>query len=87
MIEPRLEGSEELELDLTPGALETNDPVAYAYARWAPLPHSRARRRWKLRRIGTRLKLAVIKSISRTPLVARRSFSWATRAHQQTNDS
>src|ERR1700730_11290633 len=44
------EGAEEIELDLTPGALDkTTDPVRSTSARWAPTRCSRARARSRSR--------------------------------------
>src|SRR6185503_2320859 len=66
------EGSEELELDLTPGALDkTNDPVRMYLREMGTVPLLTREGEVEIARRIERGKLAVIKSISRTPLVAK----------------
>ena len=66
------EGAEELELDLTPGALDkTNDPVRMYLREMGTVPLLTREGEVEIARRIERGKLAVIKSISRTPLVAR----------------
>src|SRR5437773_9175436 len=66
------EGAEELELDLTPGALdETNDPVRMYLREMGTVPLLTREGEVEIARRIERGQLAVIKSISRTPLVAR----------------
>ncbi len=65
------EGAEELELDLTPGALDkTNDPVRMYLREMGTVPLLTREGEVKIARRIERGKLAVIKSISRTPTVA-----------------
>src|ERR1041385_8658776 len=66
------EGAEELELDLTPGALDkTNDPVRMYLREMGTVPLLTREGEAEIARRIERGKLAVIKSISRTPTVAR----------------
>ncbi len=66
------EGSEELELDLTPGALDkTNDPVRMYLREMGTVPLLTRDGEVEIARRIERGKLAVIKSISRTPTVAK----------------
>jgi RNA polymerase primary sigma factor len=66
------EGSEELELDLTPGALDkTNDPVRMYLREMGTVPLLTREGEVEIARRIERGKLAVIKSISRTPTVAK----------------
>ena len=65
------EGSEEMELDLTPGALDkTNDPVRMYLREMGTVPLLTREGEVEIARRIERGKLAVIKSISRTPTVA-----------------
>ena len=65
------EGSEELELDLTPGALDkTNDPVRMYLREMGTVPLLTREGEVEIAKRIERGKLAVIKSISRTPTVA-----------------
>src|ERR687892_1133598 len=67
------EGSEEMELDLTPGALDkTNDPVRMYLREMGTVPLLTREGEVEIARRIERGKLAVIKSISRTPLVAKK---------------
>src|SRR5687767_15025440 len=67
------EGAEELELDLTPGALDkTNDPVRMYLREMGTVPLLTREGEVEIARRIERGKLSVIKSISRTPLVARK---------------
>jgi RNA polymerase primary sigma factor len=67
------EGSEELDLDLTPGALDkTNDPVRMYLREMGTVPLLTREGEVEIARRIERGKLAVIKSISRTPLIARK---------------
>jgi RNA polymerase primary sigma factor len=66
------EGSEEMELDLTPGALDkTNDPVRMFLREMGSVPLLTREGEVEIARRIERGKLAVIKSISRTPTVAK----------------
>jgi RNA polymerase primary sigma factor len=66
------EGAEELELDLTPGALDkTNDPVRMYLREMGTVPLLTREGEVEIAKRIERGKLAVIKSISRTPTVAR----------------
>src|SRR2546425_1691019 len=66
------EGSEELELDLTPGALDkTNDPVRMYLREMGTVPLLTREGEVEIARRIERGRLAVIKSISRTPTVAK----------------
>src|SRR6202051_1619879 len=72
-IDRTAEGSEELELDLTPGALDkTNDPVRMYLREMGTVPLLTREGGVELARRTERGKLAVIKSISRPPLVAKK---------------
>src|SRR5215207_1975418 len=72
-IDRTAEGSEELELDLTPGALDkTNDPVRMYLREMGTVPLLTREGEVEIARRIERGKLAVIKSISRTPLVSRK---------------
>ena len=67
------EGSEEMELDLTPGALDkTNDPVRMYLREMGTVPLLTREGEVEIARRIERGKLAVIKSISRTPTVAKK---------------
>src|SRR5678816_4539681 len=71
-IDRTAEGSEELELDLTPGALDkTNDPVRMYLREMGTVPLLTREGEVEIARRIERGKLAVIKSISRTPTVAK----------------
>jgi RNA polymerase primary sigma factor len=66
------EGAEEMELDLTPGALDkTNDPVRMYLREMGTVPLLTREGEVEIAKRIERGKLAVIKSISRTPTVAR----------------
>ena len=66
------EGAEELELDLTPGVLDkTNDPVRMYLREMGTVPLLTREGEVEIAKRIERGKLAVIKSISRTPTVAR----------------
>ena len=68
----RPEGGEDLELDLTPGALDkTNDPVRMYLREMGTVPLLTREGEVAIAKRIERGKLAVIKSISRTPSVAR----------------
>ena len=67
------EGAEELELDLTPGALDkTNDPVRMYLREMGTVPLLTREGEVEIARRIERGKHAVIKSISRTPLVTKK---------------
>jgi RNA polymerase primary sigma factor len=73
VIDRTSEGAEELELDLTPGALDkTNDPVRMYLREMGTVPLLTREGEVEIARRIERGKLAVIKSISRTPLVAKK---------------
>src|SRR6202521_5287435 len=76
------EGSEEMELDLTPGALDkTNDPVRMYLREMGTVPLLTREGEVEIARRIERGKLAVIKSISRTPLVAKRVIEFGDNLH------
>src|SRR5689334_4098472 len=76
------EGAEELELDLTPGALDkTNDPVRMYLREMGTVPLLTREGEVEIARRIERGKLAVIKSISRTPLVAKRVIEFGDHLH------
>src|SRR5579872_6763752 len=76
------EGAEELELDLTPGALDkTNDPVRMYLREMGTVPLLTREGEVEIARRIERGKLAVIKSISRTPLVAKRVIDFGDNLH------
>src|SRR5262245_22166399 len=67
------EGEEGTEIDLTPGALDkTNDPVRMYLREMGTVPLLTREGEVEIARRIERGKLAVIKSISRTPLVAKK---------------
>jgi RNA polymerase primary sigma factor len=67
------EGSDDLELDLTPGVLDkTNDPVRMYLREMGTVPLLTREGEVEIAKRIERGKLAVIKSISRTPTVARK---------------
>src|SRR5215213_1557733 len=66
------EGAEEIELDLTPGALDkTNDPVRMYLREMGTVPLLTREGEVEIAKRIERGKLAVIKSISRTPTIAK----------------
>jgi RNA polymerase primary sigma factor len=66
------EGAEEIELDLTPGALDkTNDPVRMYLREMGTVPLLTREGEVEIAKRIERGKLAVIKSISRTPTITR----------------
>src|SRR5881397_4050245 len=81
-IDRTAEGAEELELDLTPGALDkTNDPVRMYLREMGTVPLLTREGEVEIARRIERGKLAVIKSISRTPLVAKRVIEFGDNLH------
>jgi len=76
------EGAEELELDLTPGALDkTNDPVRMYLREMGTVPLLTREGEVEIARRIERGKLAVIKSISRTPLIAKKVIALGDQLH------
>src|SRR6184192_1333809 len=76
------EGSEELELDLTPGALDkTNDPVRMYLREMGTVPLLTREGEVEIARRIERGKLAVIKSISRTPLISKKVIELGDQLH------
>src|SRR5256886_879428 len=76
------EGAEELELDLTPGALDkTNDPVRMYLREMGTVPLLTREGEVEIARRIERGKLAVIKSISRTPLIANKVIQLGDHLH------
>src|SRR5437867_1061600 len=76
------EGAEELELDLTPDALDkTNDPVRMYLREMGTVPLLTREGEVEIARRIERGKLAVIKSISRTPLVAKKVIELGDQLH------
>src|SRR6195256_497494 len=81
-IDRTAEGSEELELDLTPGALDkTNDPVRMYLREMGTVPLLTREGEVAIARRIERGKLSVIKSISRTPLVAKKVILLGDQLH------
>src|SRR5438876_2174726 len=81
-IDRTAEGAEELELDLTPGALDkTNDPVRMYLREMGTVPLLTREGEVEIARRIERGKLAVIKSISRTPLIARKVIELGDQLH------
>lgn len=81
-IDRTAEGSEELELDLTPGTLDkTNDPVRMYLREMGTVPLLTREGEVEIARRIERGKLAVIKSISRTPLVAKKVIELGDQLH------
>jgi RNA polymerase primary sigma factor len=76
------EGAEELELDLTPGALDkTNDPVRMYLREMGTVPLLTREGEVEIARRIERGKLAVIKSISRTPLISKKVILLGDQLH------
>src|SRR3954447_20237579 len=76
------EGSEEIELDLTPGALDkTNDPVRMYLREMGTVPLLTREGEVEIARRIERGKLSVIKSISRTPMVTRKVIQLGDQLH------
>src|SRR3954465_3851992 len=76
------EGAEELELDLTPGALDkTNDPVRMYLREMGTVPLLPRGGEVEIARRIERGKLAVIKSISRTPLISKKVIHLGDQLH------
>ena len=76
------EGAEEIELDLTPGALDkTNDPVRMYLREMGTVPLLTREGEVEIARRIERGKLAVIKSISRTPIIAKRVIALGDQLH------
>src|SRR2546421_5265859 len=76
------EGAEEVELDLTPGALDkTNDPVRMYLREMGTVPLLTREGEVEIARRIERGKLAVIKSISRTPLIAKKVILLGDQLH------
>jgi RNA polymerase primary sigma factor len=72
LLDRTAEGAEEVELDLTPGALDkTNDPVRMYLREMGTVPLLTREGEVEIAKRIERGKLAVIKSISRTPTIAR----------------
>src|SRR3954453_13405297 len=81
-IDRTAEGAEELELDLTPGALDkTNDPVRMYLREMGTVPLLTREGEVEIARRIERGKLAVIKSISRTPLIAKKVILLGDQLH------
>jgi RNA polymerase primary sigma factor len=77
------EGAEEPELDLTPGALDkTNDPARWYLREIGTVPLLTREGEGEIARRIERGQLAVIKSISRTPLIARRVIALGDQLHR-----
>ena len=82
VIDRTAEGAEDLELDLTPGALDkTNDPVRMYLREMGTVPLLTREGEVEIARRIERGKLAVIKSISRTPLVAKKVIELGDHLH------
>src|SRR5437879_3830709 len=82
IIDRTAEGAEELELDLTPGALDkTNDPVRMYLREMGTVPLLTREGEVAIARRIERGKLSVIKSISRTPLVAKKVIQLGDQLH------
>src|SRR3954447_19899103 len=81
-IDRTAEGAEEIELDLTPGALDkTNDPVRMYLREMGTVPLLTREGEVEIARRIERGKLAVIKSISRTPLISRKVIGLGDQLH------
>ena len=81
-IDRTAEGAEELELDLTPGALDkTNDPVLMYLREMGTVPLLTREGEVEIARRIERGKLAVIKSISRTPIITKRVITLGDQLH------
>src|SRR5438552_8866325 len=82
VIDRTQEGAEEIELDLTPGALDkTNDPVRMYLREMGTVPLLTREGEVEIARRIERGKLSVIKSISRTPLVAKKVILLGDQLH------
>src|SRR5436305_4725056 len=81
-IDRTAEGAEELELDLTPGALDkTNDPVRMYLREMGTVPLLTREGEVEIAKRIERGKLGVIKSISRTPLIAKKVILLGDQLH------
>src|SRR5216684_3358256 len=81
-IDRTAEGAEELELDLTPGALDkTNDPVRMYFREMGTVPLLTREGEVEIARRIERGKHTVITSISRTPLIARKVIALGDQLH------
>src|SRR3954454_21082870 len=81
-IDRTAEGAEELELDLTPGAPDkTNDPVRMYLREMGTVPLLTREGEVEIARRIERGKLAVIKSISRTPLISKKVIHLGDQLH------
>src|SRR2546421_1776795 len=81
-IDRTAEGAEEVELDLTPGALDkTNDPVRMYLREMGTVPLLTREGEVEIARRIERGKLAVIKSISRTPLISKKVITLGDQLH------
>src|SRR6187549_2696563 len=81
-IDRTAEGAEEIELDLTPGALDkTNDPVRMYLREMGTVPLLTREGEVEIARRIERGKLAVIKSISRTPIIAKKVIELGDQLH------
>src|SRR5437588_4059098 len=82
VIDRTAEGAEELELDLTPGALDkTNDPVRMYLREMGTVPLLTREGEDEIARRIERAKLAVSKSISRTPIITKRVITLGDQLH------
>src|SRR5580765_6845536 len=78
----KAEGEEGAELDLTPGALDkTNDPVRMYLREMGTVPLLTREGEVEIARRIERGKLAVIKSISRTPLISKKVIELGDQLH------
>src|SRR5437773_1639657 len=76
------DGAVEVELDLTPGALDkTNDPVRMYLREMGTVPLLTREGEVEIARRIERGKLAVIKSISRTPLISKKVITLGDQLH------
>src|ERR1043165_605218 len=81
-IDRTAEGAEEMELDLTPGALDkTNDPVRMYLREMGTVPLLTREGGGEIPRPMERGKLAVIKPISRTPLISQNVIHLGDQLH------
>src|SRR5205085_11458309 len=81
-IDRTAEGAEELELDLTPGALDkTNDPVRMYLREMGTVPLLTREGEVEIARRIERGQLAVMKSISRTPLISKKVIELGDQLH------
>ncbi len=79
LLDRRDGGSDDIELDLTSSAIDkTNDPLRMYLRQMATVPLLTREGEVEIAKRIERGKLSIIKPVSRTPTIAKRSFGWAS---------